>query len=469
MKKIKILILSLASSIGALGADLDITPGSLEGLLDEATKNQTELKLRGSIDARDLAALENLSSDIKTLDLSQVKITSLTMPTRTYFGRTLFNEDEIPPYAFFKSAVETLVLPANLFTVCDGAFAGSEIREIVIPDGVSSIGDYAFNDCKNLERVTLPASLSSIGKGVFANCTALKDINLSSTKISSIPERAFSGAVMLENVSLPAAINSVGREAFSHTAIQELSLKNVAEFEPYALSGMPFLKALTINPAATIADGLLMDNTSLASLSGVPDMVPDYFAANCTEFNTQEGVTTASSLGRYSFANTKASKLMLLSPLSSIERGALAGLSNLTQIDVTDLGGAVPQVDENSFEGLVQPDIQLIVDDRNIDVWKNDPVWSLFKITAADPSGMGGIEASNTTDISVVRSGGYIVVSSPAPLTDVRVFTADGRIAFIGSPNDTRLEIPVDSLPNGVIIITASDADGDSISLSLLL
>lgn len=469
MKKIKILILSLATAAAAMAVDLNVTPGQLEELLGDAVKNQAELRIKGTIDARDLAALATLPSSVKTLDLSGAKISGVTLPSRKYFGRTLFSEGEIPGYTFFKSDVETLLLPSNVTLIGEGAFAGSAVRQLTVPEGVTALGDNAFYGCANLTSVSLPSSLETLGKGTFANCTALKEVNLGATRITAVPERAFSGSSNLAKVILPASLQSVGREAFAHTSISELSLSGVKEFEPYALSGMTSLKSLAINPSATIGDGLLMDNISLASLSGVPELVPDYFAANCTTLDTQSAANGASTLGKYSFANTSATKLILLAPLYSIDRGALAGMNSLSQIDVTDLYGNLPKVDEYSFEGIVPPDIVLLVDDQNADAWRNDPIWSQFIIKTTDPSGNSVIEVPNSGAITVSHHPGMLVVESPALIADVRVYTADGRVAYVGSPAEQRVEIATSSLPSGVVIVAASDEDGNAVSISFLL
>lgn len=469
MKKIKIFLLSLASSIGALAADIDITPGQLEGLLGEAAKGQTELKLKGRIDARDLAALENLPSNIKTLDLSEVEIAPLTMPNRKYFGRTLFNQGEIPAYTFFKSGVTTLILPSDVSTICEGAFAGSDIEAIVIPEGITSLADYAFYGCPNLRSVSLPASLEKIGKGTFGNSMELVSLDLSSTKVSVIPERAFAGSVQLQALTLPREVTKVGREAFSHTSIRELDLSGVKEFEAYALSGMPMVTSLAINPEATIGDGLLMDNTSLASLTGMPEMVPAYFAANCGSLGA-ELASEAGAMGKYAFANTLApEELQLNGPLYRIERGALSGLSSLCSIDVRTLD-FIPEVDEFSFEGLDQPSILLKVSDDMESDWRNSDYWNLFNIMADSVvTGVDGIEAESGEGISVEARSGMLVIDSPALITDVRIYTTDGRVAFVASPDLNHLEIATDSLPSGVVIVAVSDEEGNSKTVSFIL
>lgn len=470
MKQIKILFLSLASSFAAFAADLDVSSGQLEGLLaGEEIQKENLLKLKGTIDARDLAALEKLPVGIKTLDLSEVKIQGLTMPSRKYFGRTLFNEDEIPAYTFFKSNVQTLVLPKGITLICEGGMAGSAITEIVVPEGVTSIGDYAFYGCQKLEKVSLPSSLVSVGKGAFGNCVSLKDIDLSGTKITEIPERAFAGSVVLQNVKLPARIRKIGREAFSHTRVSNLDLSGVGEFESYALSSMPYLTTLSINPEAEIGDGLLMDNISLASLTGSPELIPDYFAANCTELNPKDAAANASSFGRYSFANTTSETLVLSNSLTSILSGALSGMRDLTTIDAVQLGPDVPEADATSFEGLDQPNIMLLVDKDHVGNWKNDPYWSLFKIVASDPANSASIESAPSEGIEIACNRGTIVIASSSIINDVRIYTADGRIAYVASPAQDHVEISTSTLPSGIVVIAATDSEGNAKTLTIML
>ena len=447
--------------------NLNVSPGQLESLLGQ--NPDAEVVLEGTIDARDLAFIEKLPANVKKLDLSKVRVAALTSTGRKYFGRTLFNEAEIPGYTFFKSAVQTLTLPETLTIIGEGAFAASEVTTIVIPEGVTTLGDYAFYGCSNLQSVTLPSTLKTIGKGAFGNCPALTTVNLEGTAITTLPERAFAGSTSLTSLSLPERVSHVGREAFSQTAIEALSLPNVTEFDAYALSGMPSLKRLSINPSATISEGMLMDNTSLTSLTGLAESVPDYFAANCTSLDTQSAITMVSDLGKYAFANNTSTTLLLPASLQSLDQGALSGLGTLESIDVTSLADQVPRVDQYSFEGLDQPNIKLIVGDDYVDAWKEDPYWSLFNIV---PSGQTSITDNISNDkegIMVAHKGSVISVTSPVELTEVRVYTSDGRIAFMASPSDSHIDIDASTLPSGIVVVVAANADGKKHTVSLLV
>lgn len=467
MKKISLLSVGLTLSVAASAATITVTPGQLESLLKN--NSDASLTLEGLIDARDLAFMEKLPESIRTLDLRKVKVAPLTSTARTYFGRTLFQESEIPGYTFFKSNLKELKLPETIKIIGEGAFAASEITSIEIPEGVEALSDYAFYGCTNLQSVSLPSTLKTIGKGAFGNCTSLTSVNLANTGLTELPERAFAGSSNLMTVTLPQSVSRIGREAFAFTGIETLSLPDVTDFDSYALSCMPSLKSLALNPSARFSEGMLMDNTSLTSLTGLADEVPDYFAANCASLDAQSAMSQTSGLGKYSFANNASSSILLPGSLISVSRGAFSGLNKLKTIDVTSLADQVPAVDEFSFEGLDQPGIKLIVEDDYVDIWKANPYWNLFDIVASSQTS----KAENITDeadaIKVIHKGGTISIISPVELTEVRVYTSDGRIAFMASPAQNELDIDASSLPAGIVVLVAANADGKKHTVSLLV
>ena len=66
------------------------------------------------------------------------------------------------------------VLPENLKTIKDEAFAGTSFKQFYIPDGVTSIGSGAFRNCKSLRYIWIPNSVASIASDAFAGCTDVK-------------------------------------------------------------------------------------------------------------------------------------------------------------------------------------------------------------------------------------------------------------------------------------------------------
>jgi hypothetical protein len=105
--------------------------------------------------------------------------------------------------------------------------------DVVIPDGVTSIGDYAFTmDWITVKSVTMPDSVTSIGNAAFAGCSGLKSITLPNG-LTSIGEGAFRGCAQLTDLTIPKSVTSIGADAFvksrtDKTPLSSLTLHVVA-------------------------------------------------------------------------------------------------------------------------------------------------------------------------------------------------------------------------------------------------
>jgi len=111
--------------------------------------------------------------------------------------------------------IDSIQLPSTLESIGDEAFSGcTELSSIVIPDSVTQIGKYAFKDCTSLQTIKLPENLQSIAIGTFSNC-GLTALNLPG-EITEIGEKAFFGCTKLWEVVLPAKLKTLGRSAFEY-------------------------------------------------------------------------------------------------------------------------------------------------------------------------------------------------------------------------------------------------------------
>ena len=89
------------------------------------------------------------------------------------------------------------------------------IKTAVIENGVTSIGDYAFDGCSSLSSITLPASLTSIGNVAFCDCSSLTSITIPDG-VTSIGQIAFSGCSSLSSISIPKSVTQIEYGAFSN-------------------------------------------------------------------------------------------------------------------------------------------------------------------------------------------------------------------------------------------------------------
>lgn len=142
---------------------------------------------------------------LKEIDLSMTAITSL---------------DHTFPNC---EALEKVSLPNTLNSIGVHALSYTALTEIVIPESVSSIGNYAFYSCTALKTAVLPSALTRIGDWAFAAC-ALTGITLPDS-VSSIGESAFSSCDFTE-VVIPKSVSSIGRDVFSYcNSLTEIRLE----------------------------------------------------------------------------------------------------------------------------------------------------------------------------------------------------------------------------------------------------
>lgn len=87
------------------------------------------------------------------------------------------------------------------------------MTDLVIPNGVKTVEDYAFSDCTNLKIVTIPDSVTSIGS-VFVECTGLTSVTIPAN-VKNIGDGAFTGCKGLKSVTIPNSVTSLGAGAFA--------------------------------------------------------------------------------------------------------------------------------------------------------------------------------------------------------------------------------------------------------------
>ena len=92
--------------------------------------------------------------------------------------------------------------------------ACSRVNAVIIENGVTRIGSYAFKDCTLLTSVTIPSSVTSIGSSAFENCTSLTSVTIPSS-VTSIDDYAFEDCTSLTSITIPSSVTSIGMFAFS--------------------------------------------------------------------------------------------------------------------------------------------------------------------------------------------------------------------------------------------------------------
>ena len=124
-----------------------------------------------------------------------------------YYAHHLYSDEN--------AEITNLVIPNSVTSIGDWAFSRcSGLTSVTIPNSVTSIGDYTFYVCSGLTSVTIGNSVTSIGNGAFAGCSGLTSITIPNS-VTSIEYGAFSGCSGLTSVTIPNSVTSIGNYAFS--------------------------------------------------------------------------------------------------------------------------------------------------------------------------------------------------------------------------------------------------------------
>ncbi|MEE0984197.1 MAG: Ig-like domain-containing protein [Bacteroidaceae bacterium] len=131
---------------------------------------------------------------------------------------------------------------------------GEEVKDLVIPNTVTSIKDYAFYECSGLTSVTIGNSVESIGYRAFTQCSGLTSVTIGKS-VTSIEDFAFEDCSGLTSVTIPNSVTSIGWGAFSNCP-ELLDVYCYAEKVPstvsYAFDGYYIQNATLHVPAASI-------------------------------------------------------------------------------------------------------------------------------------------------------------------------------------------------------------------------
>ena len=226
------------------------------------------------------------------------------------------------------------------------------IKSVIISDGVTSIGAYAFYGCSSLTSMVIPEGVTSIGSSAFDGCTALTSVVIPEG-VTSIGSAAFSGCAALESVVIPEGVTSIGYGAFSAcTALEKIEV-SAANTAYISIDGVLFNKARTEliqypagkkattytipSSVTSIGSSAFGGCDALASVvipEGVTSLGSSAFSG-CAALESvviPEGVT---SIGDYAFAFCDAlTSVVIPEGVTSIGSWAFGGCAALERVEI---------------------------------------------------------------------------------------------------------------------------------------
>ena len=153
-------------------------------------------------------------------------------------------------------------------------YNNSDVKKIVIEDGVTSIGNFAFHSCSSLPSITIPDSVTSIGNFAFESCNSLSSITLSNN-ITSIESGAFADCSSLTDIVIPNSVTSIGDFAFDWCSnLSSITLSNnITSIGTFAFNGCSSLTSITIPDSVTSIENYAFSGCSSLTSITIPDGV----------------------------------------------------------------------------------------------------------------------------------------------------------------------------------------------------
>lgn len=146
------------------------------------------------------------------------------------------------------SKITSANISDGVTNIGDYAFDSRQsLSNVTIGNSVTSIGECAFKNCKSLINIDIPDSVTSIGSTAFYHCNGLKNISFGKS-VESIASSAFSFCENLTVVTMPNSVKSIGDSAFRYcTYLRSVSIGNaVTNVEAYAFMDCKNCTSITI-------------------------------------------------------------------------------------------------------------------------------------------------------------------------------------------------------------------------------
>lgn len=277
------------------------------------------------------------------------KLTTVTLPdgveyigSHAFYGCDIFESVSIPTqvtkideYAFAScpKLATPIVIPAGCQTIGNYAFSDNYlIPSVTFSEGstLTTIGSYAFDECKKLEEVTLPESLTSLGNAAFQYCSSLQSFTFPAN-IKEVPSSVLYYCSNLESVTLAAGTTRIGNSSFYKC--EKLSTIN--------LDGQPLTRIDNSAFGYTALTSVTLPNTITTMGSSV--------FTNCSKLesaNIPTGITTVPSSTFYECQ--KLTDVTMHDGITKIDYGAFR---NCKLLAILALNNQITSIGSNAFDG----------------------------------------------------------------------------------------------------------------------
>lgn len=214
--------------------------------------------------------------------------------------------------------LKDVLIPNNVTSIAEQAFENcSSLTNITIPHNVTNIEDNAFYNCTGLTSITIPDSVESIGKSAFSACSNLKSVVIGDG-VTIISDDLFIGCDSLTTVTIGNSVTSIGSYAFYNCSnLKSINIPDsVTSIGTYAFAGCWSLEGITLpDGITTIHKGTFLYCQKLKNIT-IPDSVT---SIGINAFSKCDNLTSVA----------------IGNSVTSIDYSAFSGCPNLKNIQVS--------------------------------------------------------------------------------------------------------------------------------------
>ncbi len=259
------------------------------------------------------------------------------------------------------------------------------IPKIVTFEGVSckvtSIGAYAFNDCRGLTSVTIPNSVTEIGYNAFSGCRGLTSVTIPNS-VTEIKNDAFSGCSGLTSVTIPNSVTEIGYNAFSGcSGLKSVTwnAKSCANFGEFDKSFKELgIKTFTFgSEVESIPGGLCSGLTGLTSVT-IPNSVKSIGERafwHCTGLTSVTIGTSVTSIGVSTFCGcTGLTSVTFPNSVTSIGEAAFYGCKGLTSVTIKNPNIKIERIAFEDCDNITKLQVppEFEAKRENLNIFPND-------------------------------------------------------------------------------------------------
>ena len=205
------------------------------------------------------------------------------------------------------------------------AFQGAALESVALPEGVTSIEDYAFAHNDRLKEITLPQSLTSIGKYAFLWCAALESIALPDG-VTSVGNNAFSTCISLKELALGAELLNAGCGLTEFcVALEKITVSE--NNESFSDEG---------NCLTRKADNTVIAGCASSKIPAGTEQIGEYAFCGQTQLGAIDFPDGLKKIGHYAFSCTGLKELKLPRGLQRIGVSAFANCIELEHVQIPD-------------------------------------------------------------------------------------------------------------------------------------